>query len=124
VTDARRTGGGLQEGDAVELEVNALSSPNSVVPFDYYHKNLNFCGPDKPKPSGGSLGAILFGDRKYDSLMQLYMLRNTTCNVLCTRENSAAQTNFVIARVQERYLINWCVFVCVCPCASLSLRVR
>ena len=100
--------GGEQEGDEVELEVNVLTSPNSVVPFDYYHKLLNFCGPEKPKPSGGSLGAILFGDRKYDSIFKLYMLHNTTCNVLCTRQNTKQQNNFLIARIQERYLLNWC----------------
>ena len=88
--------------------MNALTSPNSVVPFDYYHRLFNFCAPEKPKPSGGSLGAILFGDRKYDSLFQLYMRKNTTCNVLCTQKNDKSQTNFLIARIQERYLLNWC----------------
>ena len=112
----------VQEHDEVELEVNALSSPNSVVPFDYYHKMLNFCGPENPKPSGGSLGAILFGDRKYDSLIKLYMLSNTTCNVLCTRKNTAQQTNFLIARIQERYLINWYTSGSGWVCGRLRMR--
>jgi len=108
-----------KKGDPLDLDVNALTSPRSVVPFDYYHPLFNFCGPEHPKPSRNSLGAILFGDRIYDSDFKLFMKTNETCKLLCTRQNTKEQTNFLIARIQERYLMNW--FVDQLPAARVSM---
>jgi len=55
-------------GAKVELFVNAFSSPNTVVPYDFYDKRFHYCPPDNgPTAQPESLGSVLFGDRFMDS---------------------------------------------------------
>jgi transmembrane 9 superfamily protein 2/4 len=57
-------------GDPVALKVNALTSidSKSLLPFDYYLDRFHFCEPkDGKQQQLESLGAILFGDRLYNS---------------------------------------------------------
>lgn len=54
-------------GDRVPLDVNALSSNDTVLPYDYYYKQFGFCKPENLVKRTESLGAILFGDRLMSS---------------------------------------------------------
>jgi transmembrane 9 superfamily protein 2/4 len=55
-------------GDSIEVLVNALSAIDSLLPYDYYLDKLHFCQPEGgPVAQRESLGAILFGDRLYNS---------------------------------------------------------
>lgn len=77
-------------GDSVPVQVNALQPMSGATPvhglvsYDYYDERLGFCKP----PNGtyaqsGSLGSILFGDRIYNSPIEVRMLRNESCVTLC-----------------------------------------
>ncbi|KAF9133198.1 hypothetical protein BGW39_010309 [Mortierella sp. 14UC] len=101
--------------DAVPLMVNALtpgsdSELKSVIPYDYYDPLFGFCQPaDGPKAQAESLGSILFGDRIWDSAFKIYMRGPAKCNILCEREVSPVQAQFINARIKENYVINWLI---------------
>lgn len=97
-------------GDPVPLTVNALRSPHSVIPYDYYYKKFKFCTPEGgATPDRSNLGSVLFGDRVFTSAFDLKMQKNTTCNLLCTEKLESVNVNFLIERIQERYFLNWFV---------------
>ncbi|KAI8617330.1 hypothetical protein BC830DRAFT_116023 [Chytriomyces sp. MP71] len=58
-----------EEGDPVQLTVNALTSMDSrsLLPYDYYYPKFHFCKPEKLEVERESLGSVLFGDRLYNS---------------------------------------------------------
>lgn len=97
-----------EEGEAVEVDVNALRSPNSVIPYEYYYKMFGFCElePEKRKASDLSFGSILLGDRVHRSAYQMNMLENKECSVLCSKELDKSQINFLYSRIQEKYYVN------------------
>jgi transmembrane 9 superfamily protein 2/4 len=101
-----------KRGDKVDVWVNAYSSPDTVIPFDYYYEQFHMCPPENgPKGKGESLGSILFGDRLYDSRFVLKMQENTTCNKLCSAEVTinGEDGKFINARIKEEYSVNWIV---------------
>jgi transmembrane 9 superfamily protein 2/4 len=55
--------------DLVPVTVNSLSSPNSVVSHNYY--DMGFCTPAKIQSQPESLGSLLFGDRIYNSPIEV-----------------------------------------------------
>jgi len=69
-----------KRGDDVKLMVNALTpgygrgTVKSVIPYDYYDKNFNFCEPEVEKAQAESLGSILFGDRIWTSPFQVIII--------------------------------------------------
>ncbi|KAI9015548.1 hypothetical protein DFJ74DRAFT_645012 [Hyaloraphidium curvatum] len=101
-----------KRGDKVDVWVNAYSSPDTVIPYDYYFEKFHMCPPEGgQRGKGESLGSILFGDRLYDSRFDLRMSENTTCNKLCTAEVTipAADAKFINERIKEEYSVNWIV---------------
>ncbi|KAI9354551.1 Endomembrane protein 70-domain-containing protein [Zopfochytrium polystomum] len=101
-----------RKDDRVELLVNALSSPETIFPYDQYHPRLHFCPPDNgPRPQAESLGSSLFGDRLYDSRFNIRMLEDKTCSTLCEAEVkvSPADAAFVNGLIRARYNMNWLV---------------
>ncbi|KAK3836830.1 MAG: hypothetical protein J3R72DRAFT_387391 [Linnemannia gamsii] len=104
-----------QDMDGVPLMVNALtpgsdSALKSVIPYDYYDPMFNFCQPkDGAKAQAESLGSILFGDRIWDSDFKVYMRGPAKCTVLCKRDVTAVQAQFINARIKENYVVNWLV---------------
>ncbi|RKO90401.1 hypothetical protein BDK51DRAFT_3425, partial [Blyttiomyces helicus] len=106
--------------DRVELTVNALSSPDSLLPYDFYNSQFDFCIPEGgPKPRGESLGSVLFGDRLYGSAFELSVGVNSTCNVLCKRTVSKYNAKFINKRIKESYTMNW--FVDGLPVAQAAI---
>lgn len=103
----------------VDLLVNALTpiSTNvqaqlkSVIPYNYYDDRFHFCKPkDNPKAQPESLGSILFGDRLFDSSFELFMLRNTSCQVLCKVDAiPVGDSKFINDRIREHYAYNWLI---------------
>jgi len=104
-------------GNKVDLNVNSLTPAfvkgrplSSIVSFDYYHTDFNFCRPDGgPKKVSESLGSILFGDRILDSPFELYMTKDETCKRLCESEYEEVKSKFVNLRIRQNYNINWLV---------------
>ncbi|KAJ1975966.1 Transmembrane 9 super member 2 [Dimargaris verticillata] len=107
-----------RQGDRVALDVNHVSPRatgaknrlRSVIAYDYYYPKFHFCQPaDGPKAKSESLGAILFGDRIYNSPVELYFLRNTTCNTLCQAHIPADDARFINGRIRDNYALNWLI---------------
>lgn len=105
-------------GDTVPLYVNAIrpiAAPrdamlHSVVSYDYYHPNLQFCQPaGGPQSVGESLGSILFGDRIMTSPFELKMAQNETCKPLCAVDYMREQSEFVNMLIEQGYSLNWLV---------------
>ena len=98
-----------QKEDLVPLLVNALTAQDSLLPFDYYNPNFNFCKPDKVESQRESLGSILFGDRLFTSNFKLLALVNQTCVKLCDTVNTKEQNQFIKERIEEEYTFNWII---------------
>lgn len=64
----------LQKGEHIDVEVNALTSPHTAVPFSYYKENFGFCHPKEMSQDKNTLGAVLFGDRIYhaDDILKVW----------------------------------------------------
>ena len=97
-------------GDAVPVSVNVLTSSASALPYGYYDNSLGFCKPaegvsDEPE----SLGSVLFGDRIANSPINIKMLQNASCTLMCESTVSPQQARFLNDRIRENYQINWCV---------------
>ncbi|KAI0342185.1 endosomal P24A protein [Trametopsis cervina] len=108
------------EGEIVQLYVNALTPMlagynnakiKSMINYDYYNPAFHFCSPEGgQKSQGESLGAILFGDRIFNSPYNINMLRdNGTCHTLCTETVPAQDAKFINERIREDYAINWLI---------------
>ena len=98
-----------QEGEKVPLLVNALTAKDSLLPFDYYNSDLNFCKPENAESQRESLGSILFGDRLFSSSFKLSALVNDTCVKLCDSANTKDQNMFIKERILEEYSFNWII---------------
>ena len=102
-------------GESVPVQVNVLqpmadsSTVRGLVSYDYYDERLGFCRPDKVQAEYEDLATMLVGDRIYNSAVKLEMLENKTCAVLCTTRVSPEQAQFVNARINSRYAVNWLV---------------
>ena len=108
-----------KKDDRVALNVNPLtpalskadSQLHSVISFDYYHPDFQFCRPaEGPKEVSESLGSILFGDRIYNSCFELNMLQNESCKALCEEKKfDQRSAKFVNRRIWESYNLNWLI---------------
>ncbi|KAJ3065535.1 hypothetical protein HDU98_011115 [Podochytrium sp. JEL0797] len=100
-----------EEGDPVQLTVNALTSMDSksLLPYDYYYDKFHFCKPEHLEVERESLGSVLFGDRLYNSPFQLKMLQNTECVKLCTNHIPADDAQFINLKIKEDYSMTWYV---------------
>lgn len=99
-----------KENDPIALEVNALDSTFTTLPYDYYNEQFHFCKPKSLKSPTLSLGSVLFGDRLYNSPFEIQMLKDTTCNVLCEEvivtKDSA---KFINDRIRDSYVNHWVI---------------
>ncbi|KAJ3285291.1 hypothetical protein HK104_009567 [Borealophlyctis nickersoniae] len=97
-------------GESVPLYVNSLSSPDTVLPYDYYLPQFHFCVPEGgPQDQKESLGSVLFGDRLHSSAFDLKMKEDESCKVLCKQTFSAEDAKFVNDRIKEEYYLSWIV---------------
>lgn len=105
-------------GDTVPLYVNAIrpiAAPqdarlHSIVSYDYYLPQLEFCQPEGgPKSVGESLGSIIFGDRIMTSPFELKMGTNEKCKTLCTSSYNKGSALFMNKLIEQGYSLNWLV---------------
>lgn len=112
------------QGDSIDLYVNHLTpSSNQMASFkskgktkvtiysyDYYYPKFKFCQPEGgPKKQLESLGAIIFGDRIFNSPFQIKMMEETSCQSLCTLTYGKADSAFVNRNIKAGYTHNWII---------------
>jgi transmembrane 9 superfamily protein 2/4 len=56
----------FEQGEALPVKVNKLSSTKTQLPYDYYY--LKYCKPKKIVNSAENLGEVLRGDRIENSV--------------------------------------------------------
>jgi transmembrane 9 superfamily protein 2/4 len=88
----------FRTGDPVPLLVNSLTAEDSLIPFDFYHSEFNFCKPEEAVSQRESLGSILFGDRLFTSKFQLNALEKEMCKTLCVSSNTKENNAFIVDR--------------------------
>lgn len=83
---------------------------NTIFSYDYYYHKFKFCQPaNGPRKQLESLGAIISGDRIFNSPFEIKMLEQAECKVLCVSEYEEAQTLFVNRNIRAGYTYNWIV---------------
>ncbi len=94
-----------------ENQNNKKGSKTFVYSFDYYFPKLHFCKPKngEPKAQSESLGAIIFGDRIYNSPFEISMLENKKCVKLCSATYSKSDSLFVNKLIRSGYYHNWII---------------
>lgn len=112
------------EGDRIDLLVNhltpALKHPSSesdgkkwktqIYSYDYYYPKFQFCKPPNgPKKQLESLGAIIFGDRIFNSPFDIQMLKPKKCATLCESKYSKTDAAFVNRNIRAGYNYNWII---------------
>merc|ERR1711865_883995 len=72
------------DGDPVVVSVDALTSPKTRLPYDYY--DFPFCRPEKGVVAAGeTLGEIFAGARMESTSYNIQMNTNFKCKVLCEK---------------------------------------
>lgn len=105
------------EGEHVPVLVNRLTStdPSSgdssaAGGLDYFSPHLKFCTPEGGKQArGGSLGSVLFGDRIYNSPVEIEMLKNKECQVMCSSTYSSTDAEFLTNKIIRGYMQHWLI---------------
>lgn len=113
-----------KKGDKIQLFVNHLTpsmhrsssthakskARTPIYSYDYYYPKFKFCQPeDGPTKQLESLGAIIFGDRIFDSPFQIKMLQPTACQVLCESQYEKIDSTFVNRNIRAGYSYNWII---------------
>lgn len=113
-----------QQGDQIQLLVNHLTpslhhvsnnhgstkSRTPIYSYDYYYPKFRFCRPaGEPTKQLESLGAIIFGDRIFDSPFDIKMLELKTCQVLCQSKYEKSDAAFVNRNIRAGYSYNWII---------------
>lgn len=113
------------EGERVPVLVNRLTVDPSIGGssaaggLDYFNPHLKFCTPQEGKQArGGSLGSILFGDRIYDSPIEIEMLKNKECQHLCSPVYKSTDAEFLTNKIIRGYMQHW--IIDGLPAAGLS----
>ncbi|KAK6203453.1 uncharacterized protein RJT21DRAFT_119617 [Scheffersomyces amazonensis] len=111
-------------GDSIPLLVNHLtpslhhlSTTNSkfksdtyVYSYDYYYPKFHFCQPEGgPVKQSESLGAIIFGDRIFNSPFDIKMKEDKSCISLCSTTYTKTDSVFVNRNIRASYNHNWIV---------------
>jgi len=94
-----------KRGDTVPLFVNSLTSPETLLPIEYYH--LPFCSPPTIEYKSENLGEYLTANRIENSPYELKFLEHKECAVLCHSVYTQKQINKFGKMVKEKYRINW-----------------
>jgi len=94
-----------QEGYALTVYANKLTSPKDHVPFDYY--SMGYCQPKsgkKPRSTHLSLGQVLVGERHEATDYELLMRVDDQCKQLCQKELTVDEVDTFVKRVDLDYL--------------------
>jgi len=96
-----------QQGSRVELKVNKLTSVKTQLPYRYYV--LPYCPPKEIHVSAENLGEILMGDSIENSMYDVRMNVNTSCNLLCERTLGQEEKATFKKMIDHEYQVNWLV---------------
>jgi len=115
-------------GDPIYFNVNRLvpaasqQNTRAVYGLDYYTREFHFCPPKdpvtgvptEPTPQSEGLGSVLMGDRIYNSPMYAQVLKNQTCQHICTTEVPQAEKDrgdagLVNTVIKSQYVVNWMI---------------
>ena len=97
----------LGAGAPVPLKVNALTSVETHLPYEYY--KLPFCKPVKVTDYRENLGELLTGNKLENSAYELNVGVETRCRVLCTKDYTKDDVAHFKERIDEAYVVNWVV---------------
>lgn len=103
----------FEEGQAVKLKVNKMTSSKTLLPIDYYR--MPFCQPDGgAEMDNENLGEFLSGDRIESSPYELFMKQDMYCKQLCRSNLGKAPTrgstpNKLTKIIRKEYHNNWIV---------------
>lgn len=85
-------------------------SKGSVYAYDYYFPKFRFCKPKEgPVKQPESLGAIIFGDRIFNSPFEIEMAKDKTCQVMCKSAYEKQDSSFMGRKIRAGYSYNWIV---------------
>ncbi|OQS05480.1 endomembrane protein 70 [Thraustotheca clavata] len=95
-----------EEGAALPLNVNKITSVKTLVPYEYYY--LPFCAPSAPEEQQENLGEIMSGDAIMNSMYSLHMHKDVRCQVLCKPMHyTAEETQRFIDMIEDEYYVQW-----------------
>eukprot|EP00298_Acanthocystis_sp_HF-20_P011263 c19304_g1_i1.p1 GENE.c19304_g1_i1~~c19304_g1_i1.p1 ORF type:complete len:656 (-),score=188.42 c19304_g1_i1:25-1992(-) len=97
----------FEEGEKLPIHVNSLISSKTGLPYDYYA--LPWCSPPHLTRLNENIGALLSGDRVYDSLYEATVLKTETCKVWCKKSFTRSQIAKFSRLIQEEYRVQWIV---------------
>ncbi|KDO23115.1 hypothetical protein SPRG_11959 [Saprolegnia parasitica CBS 223.65] len=95
-----------EEGAALPLNVNKITSVKTLVPYEYYY--LPFCAPSAPEEQQENLGEIMSGDAIMNSMYSLHMHKDVRCQILCKPMHyTAEETQRFIDMIEDEYYVQW-----------------
>ncbi len=92
-----------QEGDAVQVKVNKLSSAVTQLPFDYYR--LPHCRPAELVNMVENLGEVLHGSMIQNSAYELQMGKSDF-KVLCKKDLTKREAMQFALRIRQDYRVH------------------
>ncbi|EPY53764.1 EMP70 family protein [Schizosaccharomyces cryophilus OY26] len=99
--------------ELVDTTVNTISPSygaehgSDIFNYEYYDNRFHFCRPDSIIQQPESLGSVLFGDRLYNSPLELRMLKNASCVPLCASNISKSDIQFLKDLISQNYVVHW-----------------
>lgn len=72
-----------------------------------YDERFHFCRPENIAKQSESLGSVLFGDRLYNSPIEIKMLENQDCVPLCASIIPSSDVSFIRDLISKNYVVNW-----------------
>jgi transmembrane 9 superfamily protein 2/4 len=110
----------FQEGDMVEMKVNAMTSIHTQIPKEYY--KLPFCIPaGGPKMASESLGEFLTGNKIQNSAYSINMKTEAYCVKLCQIQLGKVEAARLKLHIKYGYHNNW--IIDNLPSAAVGLSV-
>ncbi|EPX71042.1 EMP70 family protein [Schizosaccharomyces octosporus yFS286] len=97
----------------VDTTVNTVSPSygaehgTDILNYEYYDDRFHFCRPETVVQQPESLGSVLFGDRFYNSPLELRMLKNVSCLPLCSSYITEPDIQFFKDLISQNYVVHW-----------------
>ena len=90
--------------DSVEVKAVKMTSNIALLTYDYF--SLKLCEPpDGIEYSEENIGELLRGDRDVAIPIDILVLRDMQCRVICRKSLNPTDTNLFIARISNEYFV-------------------
>jgi transmembrane 9 superfamily member 2/4 len=93
-------------GERLEVMASKLTSPNNLLPYDYY--SLAFCGSERAKELTSRtvhLGQLLVGERLKPTEYSFYMRQNRSCDLQCRKTFTKEEVRRFKKRISQDYAV-------------------